>query len=596
MWSVKKRRNSTWIVWWNSANPGFDGGGNMALRDGYQRDSYASVFRELIERDRRSTVLIVPTGGGKTVIASEIAHDWPYGKVAFIAHRKKLLDQAGAKLTSVTGESPVFEIGSLRASVGDMYGRKVFCCSKDSLHEERLWKFKPEEFGLIITDECHRAVRSNKTWNRVFEHFGQNPNCKILGLTATPFRGDRVGLVGDDYVFQSIAYQYPLWSATEPSALTDGWLVPPVQERVVCSKVDLSRLRVNRDGDWSNEQLAAEYNRHEVLYEIAKGLVERAGNRPTIVFLPTVNSCTGYQDEQTGTWQAGLVQLLHDLKPRCATAVYRKDSTGKTLSDLEIEYEFSRFARGDVQFLCSCDLLIEGFDETTVACVAICRPTRFKGRAIQMVGRGLRPLGSLVPALHAAQSAAERKRLIAQSAKPDCLVLNFGGVQDTTLTCDLTDILLDREPDDPILPLAREWQNQHPELDLEEVLEHAREDLWRQQTDILLGKRRAVLEQIEVTSYLQDALGGYAFDDGYQPPRPKGRTPASAKQIRFLQAFGVQEATAMNYTKRQAGAVLNQYKSERCTLDQARRLLARGQDPKKFNYDSAKEFLWEEFS
>lgn len=570
----------------------------MALRDGYQRLAYEGVFRELVDQDRRSTMLVLPTGTGKTVIASEISKMWPTGKVGFVAHREKLLSQAGKTLVHTTGEAPVFEIGGIRASTGDLFNRKIFCLSKDSLHERRIGKFRPDEFGLLIVDEAHRCTRSNVSWNRVLEHFGQNPRLKLCGLSATPYRADKVGLVGEEFVFETIAYQYPLWAAEGPSALTDGWLVPPVQERVICSKVDLSKLRPTSRGDWSNEQLAQEYNRHEVLYEVAKGLVARTGSRPTIVFLPTVASCVGYTDEQTQKFCTGLVQLLNELRPNCATAVYRKGPDGKTLTNEQIEWEFDRFAQGRVQFLCSCDLLIEGFDETSVACVAICRPTKFRGRFAQMVGRGLRPLKEIVPQLNAAQSAAERRQIIAASPKQDCLVLNFGGVHDLQLTCDLADILYDREPDDPILPHAREWNNKQPEADPEEILEHARHDLWHTQLDELLGRRRAVLEKIDVQTYLQDVLGGYAASSDYQPPKTKSEKSqlATPRQVSFLMAFGVQQHTAMGYTRKKAGAVLNRYKAEKCTLDQARRLLARGQDPSKFNFESAKEFLWAEMA
>jgi superfamily II DNA or RNA helicase len=524
------------------------------IRD-YQEELVAAAFRDW-NAGAASTLAVMPTGSGKTVAFAEIARQWDYardGKVVVTAHRARLLEQAYAKLHAATGRPVGVEAGPLRLSRADVDALDLFVVSKDSLHDGRLPKFAPEKVGLLIIDEAHRGAQKNATYNRLYEWFGRNPRHRRLGVTATCGRSDKVALVGDGAAFRTLCYQYPLWREGERSALSDGWLVPPRQLFVTCDGIDLSRADVRAGADWTEAQIEQAFTAEKPLHQTALGIVEHAGDRPTFVFCSTTFHCSG--GEKDGAHSPGLVGVLNRYRSGSALAVHGK------LPDEENDRAMLAFRRGEVQFLVSCDKLIEGVDETTVSCVAICRPTKFWGRYAQMVGRALRPLDETAPLLNLAPDAAARRALIADSLKPDALVLDFVGLHGLTLAVSLADILAEAEEDTPLLRLAkRKAQAAGGPADVARALGEARAELWRQATKELLAERAALLARGTFRAQEVDPFGG-GTRHRFAGPKPV-REPASERQVRCLCWLGVAEATARGWSKGKAGAVISRLKAE----------------------------------
>ena len=98
--------------------------------------------------------------------------------------------------------------------------------------KRRMQRFNPYEFGLLIIDEAHHAPA--QSYRRVIDYYGQNPELRVLGVTATPDRKDEQAL---GKVFDSVAFDYEL-----PQAIDDGWLVPIRQEFIVCEDLDFSSI------------------------------------------------------------------------------------------------------------------------------------------------------------------------------------------------------------------------------------------------------------------------------------------------------------------------------------------------------------------
>ena len=151
----------------------------MQLRP-YQTEAVTAIRREWSEGKQR-TLLVLPTGGGKTVVMSKVAEGAVQegGRVLIMAHRSELLTQAADKLRMVTGiESAIEKAES--SSLGSMF--PVTVGSVQSLcRERRLANFPPDYFSTIMVDEAHHCLADS--YQHVLSHF---PNANVLGVTATP--------------------------------------------------------------------------------------------------------------------------------------------------------------------------------------------------------------------------------------------------------------------------------------------------------------------------------------------------------------------------------------------------------------------------
>ena len=107
--------------------------------------------------------------------------------------------------------------------------------------------------SLIWADECHRLTKKTGSWWNVVDYFmSGNPECKLVGTTATPDRRDEVSL---GQVFDTVSFDYPLFSTEdEPSAIRDGWLVPIKQEFVTLGEIQFEAIK-SRGGDFIDSAL-----------------------------------------------------------------------------------------------------------------------------------------------------------------------------------------------------------------------------------------------------------------------------------------------------------------------------------------------------
>ncbi len=328
----------------------------------YQREALSSAIRSL--QTHRSTLIVMPTGTGKTVVFVELARLARRGRVLLLAHRDELVVQATDKVRAQLGIEPGIE--KAEQHCGE---EQVVVGSVQTLHAKRLRKLPSEAFSLLVIDEAHHATA--RTYRRIIDHFEA---AKIVGVTATPDRADRKRL-GD--VFESVAYEYSI-----AEAIAEEWLVEPSLWRVHIDSIDLSGVKKS-SGDLV--QSALEVAVAKGLHAAAKVLLERAGDRLTLCYTPGVASAHD------------LARVLSAQRPGCAHAL-----DGSTLTD-ERRDLLARHERGDYQFLVNCMVLTEGYDSPAVSCVGLLRPTCSRSLYAQMMGRGLR--------LH--------------PGKVDCLVLDF---------------------------------------------------------------------------------------------------------------------------------------------------------------------------
>lgn len=301
----------------------------MILR-GYQQECIS-----IIESKPSGAYLCqMPTGCGKTATFTHIPR---HGRVLVLAHREELVRQPARYYDCPVG----FEIAQDHS-----HGEEVVIASVQSL-VNRLYRFSPGEFDMIITDEAHHAAA--KTYRKIYDYFYPD---KHIGFTATPNRGDKVRL---DEVFSEIIFQRDLRWAIESGYLCD----------IYCLRVnigyDLSAVHT-RNGDYAPGEL--EEAMDGTADAIAQAYREHAKGA-TLIFAVSV-----HQAEEIAARIPGSVVV-----------------TGKTKDRAEI---IERFSRREIPCIVNVMVFTEGTDIPLVETVIIARPTQSDSLYSQMVGRGLR--------------------------------------------------------------------------------------------------------------------------------------------------------------------------------------------------------------
>ena len=370
---------------------------NLILRP-YQQEAVDSVFTHF--QTSNSTLIVMPTGVGKTICFAAAAHRAAeHGRVLVVAHRDELIQQAADKIHRFTGLECDIEMGDRFADQCIIERRcPVLVTSVQTMSRpRRMERFHPEEFVLVIIDEAHHVGDGSGTYGSVIRYYR---NSKVLGVSATPDRLDEVAL---GKAFQTVAYDYKIIQAID-----DGWLVPIEQQFIQVEGLDLSTVRTT-GGDLNQGDLSRILEQEKILHGYADPTIRISDGRKTLVFAASVN-----QAEQL----AGIFNRHKSESARwiCGDSVRCPMETRReTLRD---------FTAGKFQLLVNCAVLLEGYDEPTIEVVAVCRPTKSRSLYTQMVGRGTRPLGGLVDGLAAPE---ERCAAIAASEKRSLVVLDFVG-------------------------------------------------------------------------------------------------------------------------------------------------------------------------
>jgi superfamily II DNA or RNA helicase len=322
------------------------------------------------ERGSLRTLLELPTGCGKTVVFAEWARRRvDLGRrVLVLAHRSELLEQAHRKLTDV-GVLAGIEQADRRAGHAP-----VVVASVQTLQGPRLKRLPPDDFDLVI-DEAHHATAAS--YRRILDHF---PFARVVAVTATADRADGTAL-GE--VFSSVAFRYGL-----REAIAAGYLAPIIARRIFLEGVDLSSVR-SRAGDLAQDELAAILGTEEAVHGVVGPLLEQTAGKRTIVFAVNVAHAKA------------IAEVINRHKPDAARAV------DGSAPDYERRAVVGAFSAGRFQYLVNCALFTEGFDEPSIECVAIARPTKSRALVMQMVGRGT--------------------RLSPSTGKTSCLWLDFAG-------------------------------------------------------------------------------------------------------------------------------------------------------------------------
>ncbi len=332
-------------------------------------------------RQHGDTLAVAPTGSGKTIMLSavigELSKSSPF-RSCVVAHRDELTAQNQAKFCRVNPHMPtsVFD-----ASLKSWEGHTTFAMIQTLSREANLASMP--RLDLLVIDEAHHA--RSESYVRVITHAKTlNPDVKLLGMTATPSRGDKKGLRP---IFSNVCDQI-----TVNELIASGHLVRPKMFVMdVGTRQKLKEVR-KMAGDYDMEAVAQIMDTRPVNEAVIAHWREKAGDRQTVVFCSTVEHA---RHVQQSFLNAGFpAALVHG-----------------EMSSVERERNLLAYTTGNVQVIVNVAVLMEGWDHPPTSCIVLLRPSSYKSAFIQMVGRGLRTL-----------NPEEHPGIV----KHDCIVLDFG--------------------------------------------------------------------------------------------------------------------------------------------------------------------------
>lgn len=322
----------------------------------YQAAAIAGVS-DHIRRGHRRLLVAMATGTGKTIVFATMIRELNIqGRVLVMAHREELLDQAAAKIRQqCPGRTVGIEQGPRKA--GDV---QVVVGSIQSLHPDRLAKvLNHGPFDLVIVDEAHHAV--SKSYLAILDAVDAGGRAISIGVTATPTRGDGVGL--------REAYEHVAFEMGIEAGIREGWLAPIVGHRV---QTGASLAGVGtRAGEFINKELADAVDTDERNALILKAYRELCAGRRALAFCVNVEHARHVAE----AFNEG------DVSAAMVCAATPKPERRETIE---------RFAAGDLRILTNCGVFTEGFDDPGVGAVLMARPTKSSLLYAQMAGRGLR--------------------------------------------------------------------------------------------------------------------------------------------------------------------------------------------------------------
>ena len=445
----------------------------------YQQQARERIHAEW-ENGHIRTLLVLPTGTGKTIVFASVAADQVRAgdRVLILAHRGELLEQAADKLQRSTGL--VSAVEKADATCLNTWFRVVVGSVQTLQRTARLERFPHDYFGTIIIDEAHHAITDG--YHRILDYFG---SAKVLGVTATPDRGDMRNL-GE--VFDSLAFEYKL-----TDAIKEGYLCR-IMAQTIPLKLDISSVTMS-GGDYAVGDLGTALDPY--LEQIAAEMAQRCKGRKTVVFLPLIKTSQKFRD------------LLNSHGFRAAEVNGQSTDRKEALAD---------FDAGKYNVLCNSMLLTEGWDCPSVDCVVVLRPTKVRSLYSQMVGRGTR----LSP------------------GKTDLLLLDFLWMTDKHELCRPADLVCE---DRTVARQMTEHlaETGCPE-DIEQAAAQASEDVVAQREEALAKqlaeqrrKKAKLVDPLQYEMSIQaEDLAGYVPAFGWEAGPPSEQQTAALEKLGIL--------------------------------------------------------------
>lgn len=321
----------------------------------YQEDLHTDTIKSVRQGNRRILVQS-PTGSGKSIFFSRIIKGaFKKNKnVLFIVHRRELVKQAAGHMKIEEVPYGIIMSGSAASIFADVQLASIDTLRARAMGERA--QIDMPDADIVIIDESHHC--GSKTYERIFDHYS---DALIIGVTATPVRGDGKGLGNyfDDLVLgPTVRHLMDLGYLAEAS-----YMVPNIP--------DLDDVP-ERGGDWVEGKLAEVMNDAKLIGNIVDHWHSYAENKQTIVF---------------GVNVAHSRAIMENFSLAGVSAAH---IDGKTPTK-ERDFILEQYIAGKYKILSNCQVFTEGTDMPDVGAIVLARPTKSLGLYMQMAGRGLRP-------------------------------------------------------------------------------------------------------------------------------------------------------------------------------------------------------------
>ena len=352
----------------------------MQLRD-YQIDAVNSVYEYFAQGNKGNPLVVLPTGSGKSVVIAELIRSAmamdKNQRFIMATHVKELIAQNHEKLMTLWHNAPA---GIYSAGLGKKQAHHpIVFGGIQSMRD------KAEIFGyrnVIIVDECHllpnKAEGGYNTFLKGLQR--NNPNIKVIGLTATPYRMAGGHLLNGE-IFTDICFEYPILKLIER-----GYISPVYTKAPTVEQVDLSNVRTVA-GEYNQREMQNAFMADCVTERALDDVFKRATQHKSFLFF-----CAGVEHAQH-------THKLLQTRGLKGAVVYDKTPAN------EREKAIQSLRNGTYDYLCNNAVLTTGTDIPRIDCVVLLRSTKSRGLYVQMVGRGMRLF----------------------EGKTHCLLLDYGG-------------------------------------------------------------------------------------------------------------------------------------------------------------------------
>lgn len=318
------------------------------------------IFDALDRAEKNHNLLYqLPTGGGKTVIFSEIARRYILEnnkKVLILTHRIELCAQTSTMLDGFDVKNKI-----INSKVKELPDQKEYMCFvamvetlNNRLQDE---KIDLEDIGLVIVDEAHY-----NSFSKLFHYFDK---CVMLGVTATPLSSN-VKLP----MYQN--YQELIVGESIPFLVENKYLAAPT---TYCYDIGLGSLKIGANGDYTVRSSDMLYGDLPMLKKLLYAYEDKSLGKKTLIFNNGINTSLN----------------VYDTFEKAGHPIRHLDNKNTTIERQEI---LKWFKETPDAILTSVSILTTGFDEPTVDTIILNRATKSLTLYFQMIGRGSRKLPS----------------------------------------------------------------------------------------------------------------------------------------------------------------------------------------------------------
>lgn len=362
----------------------------MIFQPRFYQTAACHAVNQALEQGDSGLLVVLPTGAGKTVVLADLIHqwmvNWPDTRVCVLAHTKELVEQNAQKFATYwqqqQASSAPMGIYCAGLKQRNAQASVVFASIQSVTHKAKPLGF----FDVLLIDEAHHipTEKAEGIWRRFMtEATAINPNIRLVGLSATPYRLGSGPIIAKQTLLKRIVYQISVLEL-----IRHGFLCPLITHIADApSGRDLQGLSV-RKGDYVAAEVEALMDQEQRIAGAVRDLQAQGADRNSWLIF-----CAG-------------VRHAHRVQQALLSAGIATGIVTGNMPHPVRDHTINDFKAGRLRALCNVNVLTEGFDFPGIDLVALLRPTKSPGLYYQQVGRAFR----LAP------------------GKANALILDFAGV------------------------------------------------------------------------------------------------------------------------------------------------------------------------